>query len=681
MATRSELEREGHLRLVEQACDEMRQATGAERASVWVLDEAAEAVSPLVSVGSCVPSPDIARRWSRFPIARIGPFADVLATGAEVRVDDVAAADVPPDLAADFEISSVWLAPLSVGGHVLGVVVLEPEAAGAAPEAVRCADAVAQSLSAARAWYVADRREAEFELLMELTRATAAPEPVGGAIAHLCRRLAAQVGVRRTCLFLAEDGELVTAEAHYADGRVDPEAFRAFLSSLEPPAIVVEAFRRWQTLVVDQPASDLLGDWAERFDIGSGVAVPIGTRDEPLGVLTLDDAQERRFGERVVGLAEAAAAHFSVLYERARLLDEQERRLRADAAVRRLLREGTRATSAGAAVEVVARVGLEALEAEHACAFLFDEGGVVEHVLTVSIPAPFDDLVRSRFLGLRLTDLPLGRHLVDERRPVLVGDAGTSDMLPAELLDGLHTRSYVAIPLDAGDRLRGGVLYSTSTHRRRWSDGDRHLVEQLILECDLIMENAVLREAEAARSADLAHLALHDPLTGLPNRTLLDDRIESALRASARTGGVVGLLFVDLRRFKAVNDRFGHDAGDAVLAELASRFAALLRPADTVGRLAGDEFLVVLPDASEEAACGVAERLCAAADEVVEVAGVPVRVGASVGVALGGADVDAAELIKRADAAMYGVKRSTGSGWAMAEAEPSVTSTGWGGAG
>lgn len=676
MATRSELEREGHVRIVERTCDELRRATGAARASVWVLDEAGAAVSPLVSVGSCVPSPDVARRWSRFPIDRIGPFADVLTTGASLRVDDVADVDVPPDLAADFGISSVWLAPLSVGGHVLGVVALEPAAAGDAPEAPRCAAAVAQSLSAARAWYVADRREAEFELLMELTRATAAPQPVGGAIAHLCRRLAAQVGVRRTCVFLADDGELVTAEAHYADGQVDPDAFRVFMSSLEPPAIVVEAFRGWRTLVVDQADSDLLGDWAERFDIGSGVAVPIGTRDEPLGVLTLDDAQQRRFGERVVGLAEAAAAHFSVLYERARLLDEQARSLRAGAAVRRLLREGTRAGSAGAAVEVVARVGLEALEVEHACAFLFDDDGAIEHVFTVGIPAPFDDVVRRRCLGLRLSDLPLGRNVVDQRRAVLVDDTASSDMLPAELLDGIPTRSFVAIPLGVGDRLRGGVLYSTSSHRRRWSDADRHLVEQLILECDLIMENALLREVEAARSAHLAHVALHDPLTGLPNRVLLDDRLDSALRASARTGGLVGLLFVDLRRFKGVNDGFGHDAGDAVLAELATRFSALLRPADTVGRLAGDEFLVVLPDASETAACEVAKRLCSAAEEAVEVAGVPVRVGASVGVALGGAGVDADELVKRADAAMYGVKRSTGSGWALAE--PSVPAAGRG---
>jgi diguanylate cyclase (GGDEF)-like protein len=653
---------------VEQSCKELLRATSAERASLWVLDERGRAVSPLVSVGSRVPRTDVARRWSRFPLERIGPFADAIAGGAPVRVDDVAAVDVPAELISDFEIASVWVAPLSLGGPALGVVVLEPAAAGDVADAVRCAEAVAQSLSAARAWYIADRREAELDLLLELTRTTAAPAPGGGAIAHLCQRLAAQVGVRRTCVFLVADGELITAEAHYADGRADPEEFRAFTSAPDPPAIVVEAFRRWQTVVMDGPASDLLGDWGHRFDIGSGVAVPIGTQHEPLGVLTLDDAQERRFTPQVVDLAEAAAAHFSVLYERARLLDEQARRLRAGAAIRQLLREGAGAATAGAAVEVVARVGREALEAEHACAFVFDDGGAIEHVLTVGIPTPFDELVSERFLGLRLSDMLLGRYVIDERRPVLVDDARDSDMVPAELLDGLYTRSYVAIPPGAGARLRAGVLFSTSSHLRRWSQADRQLVEQLVLECDLIMENAVLREVEAERAADLAHLALHDALTGLPNRTLLDDRLHAALRASARTGGQVAVLFVDLRRFKAVNDRFGHDFGDAVLTQLASRFCSVVRPSDTVGRLAGDEFLVVLAEASEEAACGVAQRLCDAAEDAVEVSGVPVHVGASIGVAMGGADLTAAELVKRADSAMYDVKRTTGSGWALAQA-------------
>ncbi|WP_229022974.1 diguanylate cyclase domain-containing protein [Actinomarinicola tropica] len=660
-------ERDRHVDLVEQACHQLRAAVGAERVSIWVLDDHGRAISPLVSVGPSAPASNVARRWSRYPLEHIGPFRDAVSTRAPVLLRDLAAADVPPGLGEDFAITSAWTTALEVGGEVLGVVVVEPGDAGERVDGSPWIDALARSLSAARGWYLADRRKAELDLLLDLTRAASATDDDGGAIAHLCQRLAASLGVRRACLFVIDDGALVSAEAHFADGRRDPELIRAFLTESVLPALLTEAARLWHTVVINQGARDSLGDWADRFEIGSGVAVPIGTRAEPLGVFTLDDAEERRFGPRLVSLAEAAATQFALLYERARLLDEQARTARAGEAVRRLLREGTRAVTAEAAVEVVARVGLEALEAEHATALLFDGDGTIEDVHTVGIPAPFDEEVRRRCLGLRVGDLALGRTVRERRRPVAVDDARNSGMLPAELFDGIPARSYVAIPLSAGETLRGGVIYSTSTRRRRWSEADRHLVEQLVLECDLIMENAVLREAEAGRSEQLAHLAMHDVLTGLPNRVLLEDRLDAALRAAARTGTRVGVLFVDLRRFKDVNDRFGHDAGDAALAQLAARFVDLVRPNDTVGRLAGDEFLVVLPDVCAEALAGVAERICVAADEPVEVGGHHLRVGASVGAAIGGPGTPPDELIRAADGAMYVVKRQTGTGWGVAD--------------
>src|SRR3546814_7678755 len=98
-----------------------------------------------------------------------------------------------------------------------------------------------------------------------------------------------------------------------------------------------------------------------------------------------------------------------------------------------------------------------------------------------------------------------------------------------------------------------------------------------MLECELVLENAALREVEAARTEELAWRSLHDQLTGLPNRALLDDRLASALRATSRSGGSVAVLFIDLHRFKDVNDSVGHEAGDRVLAELATRFTASVR--------------------------------------------------------------------------------------------------------
>ncbi len=110
----------------------------------------------------------------------------------------------------------------------------------------------------------------------------------------------------------------------------------------------------------------------------------------------------------------------------------------------------------------------------------------------------------------------------------------------------------------------------------------------------------------------MRHEALHDPLTGLANRTLLRDRLEHALARSAREGTETGVLFIDLDEFKRVNDRFGHAAGDAVLAELGQRLVHAVRPADTVARLGGDEFVVVCEAIDEDTALALGRRLDAA---------------------------------------------------------------------
>lgn len=649
---------------VRAACQELCDAVGAQRVAVWVHDDRANAVSPLVAVGADVPAADIARRWSRLPVHELGELADVLEQGSTIRVADATVRDIPVALRTDFALSSGWFAPLVADDHALGMLVVEPFDADVSAEHVQ---RVAVALSIAQARYLADRREAELDLLLELTRTSVEAGTAGGAIEHLCQQLARQLGVRRACMFLVDGGRLTAAHAANADGSIDVDSFRAFAGASAPPPIVEAAFRSWRTMVVDEPSAELLGEWwIERFGVGSGVAIPIGTADGPLGVLTLDDPQPRRFTERVVSLAEAAAAHFSLLYERARLLDDHARGVRSGVAVRQLLREGSRAQSPSEAVEIAARVGREALEAEHACALLLDEHATIRRVITVAIEEPWRSEVHRRCLGLRAADLPLGQRILAGGRPVVVADVADSDLLPAELLDELPVRSYVAIPLAAAGEVRGSLLFTASRHQRRWSRADRHLIEQLMLECELVLENAALREVEAARTEELAWRSLHDPLTGLPNRALLDDRLSSALRASSRGGGRVAVLFIDLRRFKDVNDSVGHEAGDLVLAELATRFTATVRPGDTVGRLAGDEFVIVLPQATPEDAAAVADRVCDVTREPVTVAGRTVVVGASIGIALGDQAQTGQELLRLADAAMYRAKRSRGHGYVMA---------------
>ena len=159
--------------------------------------------------------------------------------------------------------------------------------------------------------------------------------------------------------------------------------------------------------------------------------------------------------------------------------------------------------------------------------------------------------------------------------------------------------------------------------------------------------------------ADLAYQATHDPLTGLPNRALLLDHLELALARAERDDRLVALLFLDLDRFKVVNDSLGHDAGDELLAQAARRISEVVRPADTVARLGGDEFVILCDDVDDEDhAVAVAQRVAAAIESSPFYSATPnLAITASIGVALaaGGAGHPEA-LLRDADAAMYRAK-------------------------
>ncbi len=157
----------------------------------------------------------------------------------------------------------------------------------------------------------------------------------------------------------------------------------------------------------------------------------------------------------------------------------------------------------------------------------------------------------------------------------------------------------------------------------------------------------------------LERLAHYDPLTGLPNRTLFFDRLNHAYQFARRHGHVFALLFVDLDRFKQVNDTLGHDVGDLVLKVTAERLKGSIRASDTVARMGGDEFTIILTHISEEPnAAQVAEKIIALVEEPISIKGRFCDVGASIGIALyprDGGDPEA--LLKQADSAMYQVKK------------------------
>jgi diguanylate cyclase (GGDEF)-like protein/PAS domain S-box-containing protein len=166
-----------------------------------------------------------------------------------------------------------------------------------------------------------------------------------------------------------------------------------------------------------------------------------------------------------------------------------------------------------------------------------------------------------------------------------------------------------------------------------------------------ILGNALARLRTEDR---MRHDALHDPLTGLANRTLLRDRLELALARSVREDLPTGVLFVDLDEFKAINDRFGHAAGDALLSEIADRLRHAVRPADTVARVGGDEFVVVCEDIDQETALALGRRLVEAIRRPLVLGHTQHVTSASIGIALGREDPDA--LMAAADDAVYRAK-------------------------
>lgn len=164
---------------------------------------------------------------------------------------------------------------------------------------------------------------------------------------------------------------------------------------------------------------------------------------------------------------------------------------------------------------------------------------------------------------------------------------------------------------------------------------------------------------ERRRAAEqLAHLALHDALTGLPNRRLFTDHLTQALARSERSGRQLAVLYLDVDRFKVINDSLGHEAGDQVLVEISNRLQRLLRSCDTLARLGGDEFVLIAEevDGAEEAGA-IAQRLGEVVAVPIELsAGASITVTASIGIAMAAARTDAAALLRDADTAMYQAK-------------------------
>ena len=199
------------------------------------------------------------------------------------------------------------------------------------------------------------------------------------------------------------------------------------------------------------------------------------------------------------------------------------------------------------------------------------------------------------------------------------------------------------------------VLQCANALTRKWQN------EWVVRRQVETLEKVVTDRTEGLEAANtqLRYLATHDPLTGLPNRALLEDRISQAITLAARNGQPFALMVLDLDRFKCVNDSMGHRAGDELLKEVAQRLRDVVRGIDTVARLGGDEFVVILQSVTGRAEClQVADRVLAALAPTIRIQGVELRAASSIGIAFHPEDGDSmTALLNHADVAMYCAKQ------------------------
>ena len=233
----------------------------------------------------------------------------------------------------------------------------------------------------------------------------------------------------------------------------------------------------------------------------------------------------------------------------------------------------------------------------------------------------------------------------------LAGMVKTAGIAHRTVLQSLRLRqSNDALLAEAVEKQRAAEVVAENL---RQAISARERAEQKLHETNAMLETRI-----AARTADLQRLASLDSLTGLANRQRLRERLDHALAHAQRSGGEVAVLFLDLDRFKSINDSLGHDAGDAVLKTVAERLKVCVRRTDTIARLGGDEFVLVLDrlNRAEEAA-EIAQKILAALYEPVVLPQQPLHVGASVGISRYPEDGNTVEiLLKHADLALQRAK-------------------------
>lgn len=308
-------------------------------------------------------------------------------------------------------------------------------------------------------------------------------------------------------------------------------------------------------------------------------------------------------------------------------------------------------------LEAILESAMELISADDTHIFLYEHG-----VLTFAAALFEGHQQKEPFMHPRQEGVTY--HVAREGQKRVVNDMMNDSLFRDIQWEG----AIVSLPLKIGQKVLG-VMNVALHHPHQFLDDEIRVLELLGDQAAIAIQNANLYEQAQQEIADrkkaekaIKHLANHDALTGLPNRRLFNERINLEIARSQRNKLLFSVMLFDLDQLKAVNDSYGHNVGDMLLQAVAQRLLGLLRKSDTIARMGGDEFLLILPEMKQiEDAVLTADRILSALSTPFHLDTYQINITTSIGIAFfpdDGVDVD--ELIKKADLAMYNAKERGG---------------------
>ncbi len=392
---------------------------------------------------------------------------------------------------------------------------------------------------------------------------------------------------------------------------------------------------------------------------GEFLVLPVQHMRSPLGMILL--ANPRGPGSAMVRDEQSATlliSHLSLVV--AQILDDRERSLRHNAWVgmQPMLEASAQISATEELGDFLARSLAVSLGLSHAFFLVFDPQRRVSDVRFFGPDRTRRQRLLDRLEGQVLTSLPGSDLLFLGDGPLFIepGDTVLYTPLVRSLVD---RRAFLMVPITTSAGFMGIAAATHSAGRPFFDSRERAIAADWSIAATLAADNIGLRMAEMERLESYREKAFKDSLTGLPNRELFYDRLLMATAKAERSDQVTAVIFIDIDFFKQVNDRFGHLVGDELLVQVAKRLTSCFRDTDTVARLSGDEFVVLLENApSHDAIIEIAKRAFDRLNDAYLVGPNRIEMGASMGIAIGRPGANGTELLRHADSAMYRSKES-----------------------